>query len=634
MATEIDATLPSDQGAGARLLSGCRAFLRAPITDDPHTTSLARVLHICLWTILSIMISVRLLLLAVVETYDIRGDLAGGMTIGLAIVALITLRRPQYVRGVAFVLSAYLTLYLVGSAASQGGVRGISIHFVGIPIILAFLTIGRRAGVSVSILAVVSPFVLAWFKAKGALVESTAYSEWSYAIGYSTSFIAIAIFLFLVTRKSDAARALALSKEQEMARLVERLEVRVEERTAALNAAKLRAEAADRAKGLLLATVSHEMRTPMNGVIGMTDLLLDADLTPEQADLAVTIRNSGRNLLLLINDILDVAKIAANGIELEVIPFALREVVETTVAMLRPKATQKGLACSLRLDPAAPAFILGDPTRLQQILINLLGNAIKFTHRGEVSLSITASGPSVGSLPSKNSLTFAVEDTGIGISEADQEHLFEAFRQANSSTTRQYGGTGLGLSICKSLVELMDGTLTMQSTPGHGTTFRFSIPVTLADPLSETTKVNTVTTYDPNTATQIPLRILLVDDNLINRRVAEKILNKLGYEVTMGHNGSEAVERVQRSDYDLVLMDMHMPIMDGLEATRQIRGDPGITHQPYIVAMTASAMEKDRKACLASGMNLHLCKPISLPSLLGALRQAGANRRAGPTASP
>ncbi len=573
------------------------------------------------------MVSVRLLLIAVSPDYELLDDLPGLVTISLTLVALITLRRG-YVNPVALSMSAYLTLYLVGSAAARGGVRSISTFFISVPIVVAFLTLGRRAGVAVTSIAVLSPLVLVWLKGRGSLPEVREYSEWSHAIGVDFSFITIAVFLFLVTRKSDAALALAQTKEQEMVTLVEVLEERVRERTAALNAAKERAEDADRAKGLLLATVSHEMRTPLNGVIGMADLLVDANLTQEQGDLARTICDSGRSLLLLINDLLDVAKIEAKGIKLEVLPFALRDLAEATMTMLRSKAVDKGLAFSLHVGPAVPESINGDSMRLQQILINLLNNAIKFTQQGEISLSVTATpgrSTSPGSPAAKQTITWAVRDSGIGISAENQEHLFKAFHQADASITRKYGGTGLGLAISKSLVELMGGTLIVESTLGRGSTFSCVLPSTVAEPT--TGKVQATVRFDPDTAAQMPLRILLVDDNLINRRVAETYLKKLGYALTVASDGEDAVSRVQSGNYDLVLMDVHMPIMDGLEATKRIRGDADIIDQPYIVAMTASAMVEDLDACLASGMDHHLSKPLTLTLLLQTLRRASAKPR-------
>jgi two-component system, sensor histidine kinase and response regulator len=385
--------------------------------------------------------------------------------------------------------------------------------------------------------------------------------------------------------------------------------------------------AASDAKSGFLANMSHEIRTPMNGVIGMIDWLLATSLTVEQRHSAQTIQSSAYSLLLIINDILDFSKIEAGQMTFERIDFDLRETIKNTIDLMSTVARGKGLELSYRIEEDAATSLVGDPTRLRQVLLNLLSNAIKFSERGKVFLEIAQ----VSQIEEEVELSFCVHDTGIGMSEEAQRKLFKSFTQADASTTRKYGGTGLGLAICRNLVELMGGTIKAQSKVGEGSTFSFNLQFTKRGSFVPPDHASiAVSERSPDTQTTAPpvsgndVRILLAEDGKTNQVVALQILRKLGYTADLASNGCEAVEAWRQNKYDVILMDCHMPEMDGWEATRKIREleAEGKLKPTQIIAMTAGAMSEDRALCFAAGMNDYTTKPVDQHELNAALRKA------------
>ena len=407
--------------------------------------------------------------------------------------------------------------------------------------------------------------------------------------------------------REHVAHALADASQEERRRIISAIPTLFERKEAEerLRAARDRAEAASEAKSLFLANMSHEIRTPLTGLLGMSELLMLDDLTKQQLESVRTIHESGQALLSILNDVLDLSKIEAGMMPISVGVCDVRALIGDVVEVLKARVGERGLELSIAIDESVPAYVSGDPLRLRQVVLNLVGNAVKFTEQGTIAIRADWSDAA--------ELRIEVEDSGIGIDPIDIDHLFEIFTQADSSDARRFSGTGLGLSICRRLIQLMGGKIGVRSSVGEGSTFWFTVPATLVEASSLTPAAA------PAKRQRFDALVLLVEDDRVARYVVEKMLAEQGCSVEIAKDGREAVAAAAAGEYDLVFMDCQMPIMDGYEATARIRNLEGKQRRTPIIAMTASVMPGQREKCRAAGMDDFIGKPLDLERLQATL---------------
>ena len=457
-----------------------------------------------------------------------------------------------------------------------------------------------------------------WVLVVSMLPDSSAWLHFAFAFVTTISLAAI-IFLIRMRnfRRLEEFRLRDEKQKEELAialGIAEESNAALERNNRQLAEARDAAEVANRAKSEFLANMSHEIRTPLNAVIGLADVVLEDELVQEQRESVEMIQTSGTHLLAILNNVLDFAKIEAGQLELECIPFSVQESVVGVREILSFEAREKGLDLQCEICDDLPEVLLGDPVRIRQVLLNLAGNAVKFTHKGEVAIEVKC----LDQTPERAVLLFAEHDTGIGLPADKKEHIFESFSQADSTTTRQYGGTGLGLSISARLVEAMGGRIWVESEEGKGSVFQFELALDVGEEGAE----EVATSVDQEISS---LKVLLAEDNVVNQRVAMRMLEQEGHTVRVVGDGQQALLALKEESFDLLLTDIQMPEMDGLDLTRSVRANEaeGDTRQT-IVALTAHASETDRQQCLAAGADDYLTKPLRKDDLVVLLHRVAS----------
>ncbi|HSM58247.1 MAG TPA: ATP-binding protein [Candidatus Sulfomarinibacteraceae bacterium] len=564
-----------------------------------------------------------------------------GATIGVVLVAFIYLAAQGHTTLVSYLLSFFVLVVITISVYHFGGVYSVNSAGYFLVLVVAGVLLSGRGVLFFGVGSLLSILYLYHLEAQG-IVSYPPPTTDSVAdlLALFTYMGLSALLLYVAVKNMNTAYTLLHSREQELKQAVRRLK----STTRAAHIAAAQAKEATRAKAEFLANMSHEIRTPLNAIVGMTDLMQRTELTPKQREYMQAVASSGDALLTLINDILDFSKIEAGKLDLEQSPFSLHDCLMEALNMLQEKADRKGLDLSLRIDSDVPPLIVADLARLRQVLVNLVGNAVKFTHEGSVSVSVEqiAAGDD-----GRQILQFAVADTGIGIPQKKLDLLFDSFSQVDASTTRQFGGTGLGLAICKRLVELMGGRIWVESEVQIGSTFYFTVPVRphevapqlsdrreaqprngqQASRQSETFAEPKDAGFDHELAQRYPLQILVAEDNQVNQIVALRFLEQFGYEADVANNGVEALKAVENHHYDVILMDVQMPQLDGIQATQHILQQYSAEKRPFIVAMTAHALKGDRERLLELGMDLYLEKPVRPARLAEILESVGQKRR-------
>ncbi|MDP3233149.1 MAG: ATP-binding protein [Myxococcales bacterium] len=528
-------------------------------------------------------------------------------------------------RPVAVAYLVIVSMFFFAGALADRGTSGQAYYGLVMVTQLTALMFGVRGVVTVMPLLLTLGFGLAFIEQRGLLQPVAPRGPFEALLPPVGAFVLTAAGSIVVHRRLRRALGQAQTQALVTAKANTQLSHEIERRMqmeAELHSSMEKALEASQIKSSFLANVSHELRTPMNAVVGLTDLLLKDQPTDSQRDALETIRSSSDALLSLLDDILDLSKIESGALQIESLPTSPAAVAEEVRKLFAPKAQSRGIGLRCEVDPSTPPTVLGDPTRLRQVLLNLVGNAVKFTASGEVVMLVSWA---------DERLTISVRDSGIGIRQEELARIFQPFVQADASTTRRFGGTGLGLTIVQRLVDAQRGTVTVESQPGQGSCFTVTLPAsrTALRPVSSGSGSSAsgslpVASLAPPLST---LKVLVADDNPINEKVALKLLEHLGVKADVARNGQEAVELATHAPYDLILMDLQMPEMDGLEATRLLRQRLGAT-APRIVAMTANAMAEDRASALEAGCDGFLAKPVRLEELTRVLSRARARPRA------